>query len=220
MAKVVLITGGSRGIGKAIAKKLESQGYEVFAPSSKELDIRSRESVETYIQKNLKGKKLYALISNAGIFGSGAIEDFPEESWLDIIDVNLNGAYRVTKACLPLLKRSSNSNIIYISSVSAEGESYASAYTASKSALNGLTKALAYELGSDGINVNAIAPGWVKTDMAKGILHTQNLERDNLGAAIQNRWIEPKEIADLVDYLLDKKAKAITGQVLTIDAGL
>mgnify|MGYP001312766265 CR=1 FL=1 len=71
MAKVVLITGGSRGIGKAIAKKLESQGYEVFAPSSKELDIRSRESVETYIQKNLKGKKLYALISNAGIFGSG-----------------------------------------------------------------------------------------------------------------------------------------------------
>jgi NAD(P)-dependent dehydrogenase (short-subunit alcohol dehydrogenase family) len=217
---IVLVTGGSRGIGKAIAKKLEAQGYQVYAPSSLELDLRSTESIENYIQENLKNKSLYALISNAGIFESGAIEDFAESSWLDIIDVNLNGAFRVTKACLPLLKKNSNSNIIYISSVSAQGESFASAYSASKAALNGLTKALAYELGSDGVNVNAIAPGWVKTDMGKGILNTKNLERDNLGATIQNRWIEPQEIADLVDYLIDKKAKAITGQILTIDAGL
>ena len=202
-----------------IAKQLKSQGYKVFAPSSKELDVRSFESIESYLSEN-KIKNLYALVSNAGIFDSGAVEDFPEDSWLDLIDINLNGAYRVTKASVPLLKKSSNSHIVYISSVSAEGESYASAYTASKAAINGLTKALAYELGSDGINVNAIAPGWVKTDMAKSILNTKNLERDNLGATIQNRWIEPKEIADLVDYLLDKKAKAITGQILTIDAGL
>ena len=220
MAKSVLITGGSRGIGKAIAKQLEKAGYKVFAPSSKELNIRSTESIQDYLDKNLKNKSLYALISNAGIFNNGAIENYAEDDWLDLIDVNLNGAFRVTKACVPLLKKSPNSNIIYISSVSAEGESYASAYTASKAALNGLTKALAYELGSDGVNVNAIAPGWVKTDMAKGILNTKNLERDNLGATLQNRWIEPKEIADLVDYLLDKKAKAITGQILTIDAGL
>lgn len=220
MPKNILVTGGSRGIGKAIAKKLSAEGYKVYAPSSKELDLRSTDSIKTYLEEKLKNKSLYALISNAGIYDNGAIESFDESSWLDLIDVNLNGAYRITKACLPLLKKNSNSNIIYISSVSAQGESFASAYTASKAAINGLTKALAYELGSDGINVNAIAPGWVKTDMAKAILHTNNLERDNLGAAIQNRWIEPKEIADLVDYLLDKKAKAITGQILTIDAGL
>lgn len=220
MVKNVLITGGSRGIGKAIAKRLDSEGYTVFAPSSKELDLRSTESIESYIQTNLKDKSLYALISNGGIFESGAIENTEENTWLNLIDINLNGAYRVTKACLPLLKKNAHSNIIYISSVSAQGESFASAYSASKAAINGLTKALAYELGSDGVNVNAIAPGWVKTDMGKGILNTKNLERDNLGAAVQNRWIEPKEIADLVAYVIDEKAKAITGQILTIDAGL
>lgn len=220
MTKNVLITGGSRGIGKAIADKLETQAYKVFAPSSRELDLRSTESIKKYIEANLKGESLYALISNGGIFANSSIEEMEESSWLDVIDVNLNGAYRVTKACLPLLKKNSNSNIIYISSVSAEGESYASAYSASKAAINGLTKALAYELGHDGVNVNAIAPGWVRTDMALSILKTETAQRDNLGATIQNRWIEPDEIASLVEYLLDKKAKAITGQVLTIDAGL
>lgn len=220
MTKNVLITGGSRGIGKAIADKLETQAYKVFAPSSRELDLRSTESIKKYIEANLKGESLYALISNGGIFANSSIEEMEESSWLDVIDVNLNGAYRVTKACLPLLKKNSNSNIIYISSVSAEGESYASAYSASKAAINGLTKALAYELGHDGVNVNAIAPGWVRTDMALSILKTEAAQRDNLGATIQNRWIEADEIASLVEYLLDKKAKAITGQVLTIDAGL
>ena len=220
MTKNVLITGGSRGIGKAISDKLEAQAYKVFAPSSRELDLRSTESIKKYIEANLKGESLYALISNGGIFANSSLEDMAESDWLDVIDVNLNGAYRVTKACLPLLKKNSNSNIIYISSVSAEGESYASAYSASKAAINGLTKALAYELGHDGVNVNAIAPGWVKTDMSLSILNTEAAQRDNLGATIQNRWIEPDEIASLVEYLLDKKAKAITGQVLTIDAGL
>jgi len=218
--KNVLVTGGSRGIGKAIADKLKTQAYKVFAPSSRELDLRSTESINKYIEANLKTESLYALISNGGIFANSSLEEMSENDWLDVIDVNLNGAFRVTKACLPLLKKNSNSNIIYISSVSAEGESYASAYSASKAAINGLTKALAYELGHDGVNVNAIAPGWVKTDMSLSILNTEAAQRDNLGATIQNRWIEPKEIADLVDYLLDTKAKAITGQVLTIDAGL
>jgi NAD(P)-dependent dehydrogenase (short-subunit alcohol dehydrogenase family) len=218
--KNVLVTGGSRGIGKAIADKLKTQAYKVFAPSSRELDLRSTESIKKYIEANLKGESLYALISNGAIYANSSLEEMSENDWLDVIDVNLNGAFRVTKACLPLLKKNSNSNIIYISSVSAQGESYASAYSASKAAINGLTKALAYELGSDGVNVNAIAPGWVKTDMALSILKTEAAQRDNLGATIQNRWIEPKEIADLVDYLLDTKAKAITGQVLTIDAGL
>ncbi len=220
MNKNVLVTGGSRGIGKAIADKLKTQAYKVFAPSSRELDLRSTESIKKYIEANLKGESLYALISNGAIYANSSLEEMSENDWLDVIDVNLNGAFRVTKACLPLLKKNSNSNIIYISSVSAQGESYASAYSASKAAINGLTKALAYELGSDGVNVNAIAPGWVKTDMALSILKTEAAQRDNLGATIQNRWIEPKEIADLVDYLLDTKAKAITGQVLTIDAGL
>ena len=111
MTKNVLITGGSRGIGKAISDKLEAQAYKVFAPSSRELDLRSTESIKKYIEANLKGESLYALISNGGIFANSSIEEMQESSWLDVIDVNLNGAYRVTKACLPLLKKNSNSNI-------------------------------------------------------------------------------------------------------------
>jgi len=219
--KVVLITGGSRGIGQAIAKNLVSANdFEVFAPSSKELDVTSTSSIEEYFATKLKNKTLYALVSNAGIYQNGALENFAEASWLELIDVNLNGAFRVTQKAIPLLKKAKDSHIIYISSVSAQGESFASAYSVSKAGLEALTKSLAYELGSDGINVNAIAPGWVKTDMAQEILHTSNLQKDHLGATIQNRWIKASEIADLVAYLLDKKAKAITGQIITIDAGL
>lgn len=219
--KTILITGGSRGIGKACADLLKKEDYQVLAPSSKQLDVSSDESVEKYFAANFKANtKLYGLICNAGIFHSDSIENHSIENFQRVIDVNLTGTFRAVKAALPYLKNSSEANIILLSSVSAEGEAYAPAYTASKAAINGLCKALAFELGSDGINVNAIAPGWVRTDMAQGILHTKALERDNLGATLQNRWIEPKEIAGLAKYLLSKEAKAITGQIITIDAGL
>lgn len=221
MSKIVLITGGSRGIGKACAELLKKEGYQVLAPSSKELDVSSDESVKKYFAANFKtNSKLYALISNAGVFHSDSTENHSVENFQKIIDVNLTGAFRAVKAALPYLKNSGEAHVVMISSVSSEGEAYAPAYTASKAGINGLCKSLAYELGSDGINVNAIAPGWVRTDMGTGILHSKALERDNLGATLQNRWIEPSEIAGLAKYLISPEAKAITGQILTIDAGL
>lgn len=219
--KTILITGGSRGIGKACADSLKKEGYQVLAPSSKELDVGCDDSVKKYFAANFKSdSKLYALVCNAGIFHSDSLAKHSIDDWEEVINVNLTGTFRACKAALPYLRNSDNSNIIMISSVSAEGEAYAPAYTASKAGINGLCKAFAYELGSDGINVNAIAPGWVRTDMAQGILHTKALEKDNLGATLQNRWIEPSEIAGLAKYLLSAEAKAITGQIITIDAGL
>ena len=260
--KTILITGGSRGIGKASAELLKKEGYQVLAPSSKELDVGCNDSVKKYFTANFKAdSKLYALVCNAGIFHSESLEKHSLDDWEEVLNVNLTGTFRACQAALPylrnnamnLLENSSDarlasseqtelndasmmaaekecnaagedlrvgSRIIMISSVSAEGEAFAPAYTASKAGVNGLCKALAYELGSDKINVNAIAPGWVKTDMAQGILHTKELEADNLGATLQNRWIEPSEVAGLIKYLLSPEAKAITGQILTIDAGL
>lgn len=219
--KTVLITGGSRGIGKACARLLEQEGYRVLAPSSKELDLADNDSIEKFFEINFKSSsKLYALISNAGVFHSASLENYDIEDWNKVIEINLTGAFRACKISLPYLKNSSNSHIVFISSVSAEGESFASAYAASKAGINGLCKTLAYELASDGINVNAIAPGWVRTDMAKKILHNKSLEKDSLGATLQNRWIEPDEIAALVKYLISPEAKAITGQIIKIDAGL
>lgn len=221
MSKKILISGGSRGIGKATASLLKKQGYEVLAPGSKELDIGSQESIDQYFEKHFtKKSKLYALVCNAGIFHSDSLENHSLEAWDEIININLSGTFRLCKKALPYLRKETNSHIVMISSVSAEGEAFAPAYSASKAGINGLCKSLAYELGSDGINVNAIAPGWVKTDMAQSILNTKALEKDNLGATMQNRYIEPKEIAGLVNYLISQEAKAITGQVLTIDAGL
>lgn len=218
---MILITGGSRGIGKACAELLKKEGYQVLAPNSKELDVGCDESVTKYFTANFKADtKLYALICNAGIFHSDSLENHSIDDWEEVLNVNLTGTFRACKAALPYLRNSTNSNILMISSVSAEGEAFAPAYTASKAGINGLCKSLAYELGSDGINVNAIAPGWVKTDMGTGILHTKELEKDNLGATLQNRWIEPCEIAGLVKYLISPEARAITGQILTIDAGL
>lgn len=215
--KKILISGASRGIGKGIADLLKSSSYEVFGPSSQEMNLKDEGSIEKYIEKNIDSD-LYALIANGGIFHSASLEKHSIKDFQEVIDVNLIGTFRLIKSCLKYLK--TNSHIIIISSVSAEGEAFAPAYSASKAGLNGLCKSLAQELGGQGINVNAIAPGWVRTDMAKNILNTLELEKDHLGATLQNRWIETEEIAHLVKYLISPEAKAITGQIITIDAGL
>jgi 3-oxoacyl-[acyl-carrier protein] reductase len=219
--KTILITGGSRGIGKATADLLKEAGYQVLAPSSKELDVSSELSVKKYFAANFKTKsELYALICNAGIHHSASLAEHSLADWQKVIDINLTGTFRACKHALNYLRNSKHSHIIMISSVSAAGEAFAPAYTASKAGINGLCKALAYELATDGINVNTIAPGWVRTDMAQKILHNQELVKNHLGATLQNRWIEPSEIASLVRYLISEEARAITGQVLTMDAGL
>jgi 3-oxoacyl-[acyl-carrier protein] reductase len=221
MAKKVLITGGSRGIGQATAELLIQSGYQVLAPGSSELDVSNQESVDKFFAENFtEDSSLYALICNAGVYHSAPLMEHSLEEWQKVIDVNLTGAFRLCKKSLPYLQAQQGAHIVMISSVSAEGDIYTPAYSASKAGMIGLMKSLTWELGKFGINVNAVAPGWVRTDMAQTILNTPEQEKNNLGANVQNRWIEPSEIAHLIQYLISPSARAITGETITISAGL
>ena len=221
MAKKVLITGGSRGIGQATAELLIQSGYQVLAPGSRELDVSNQESVDKFFAENFtEDSSLYALICNAGVYHSAPLMEHSLEEWQKVIDVNLTGAFRLCKKSLPYLQAQQGAHIVMISSVSAEGDIYTPAYSASKAGMIGLMKSLTWELGKFGINVNAVAPGWVRTDMAQTILNTPEQEKNNLGANVQNRWIEPSEIAHLIQYLISPSARAITGETITISAGL
>ena len=238
--KNVLISGGSRGIGKFAAYLLSQFDYQVLAPSSQELDQSSAKSVQDYFSRNFQDhednenaevvdceQSLYGLIVNAGVYHSSSFEEYCFNDWQRVLDVNLNGAFHLVKAALPLLKTyvklnpESYSRIIFISSVSAyAGELYAPAYSASKAALIALAKSLALEFAKYKITVNSICPGWVKTDMALNQMLNEDSVKDSLGATLQNRWIEPEEIAHAISYLLSEPAKGITGQQLNITAGL
>jgi NAD(P)-dependent dehydrogenase (short-subunit alcohol dehydrogenase family) len=227
--KNVLISGGSRGIGKSAAFLLSQSDYQVLAPSSQELDQSSEKSVQDYFSRNVQDyeESLYGLIVNAGVYHSSCFEEYSFNDWQRVLDVNLNGAFHLVKAALPLLKTyvelnpESYSRIIFISSVSAyTGELYAPAYSASKAALIALAKSLALEFAKYKITVNSICPGWVKTDMALNQMPNEDAIKNSLGATLQNRWIEPEEIAYAISYLLSEPAKGITGQQLNITAGL
>ena len=220
MQKTILITGGSRGIGKATADILKIAAYEVLAPSSKELDVTSEKSIRDYLNNNLSSKPLYGLVCNAGIFYENSIEKHSIEKFSEILDVNLTGAFRSVQACLANLKAAEGARIILISSVSAYGDTGAPAYSASKAGLIAMMKSIAPELAHDQITINAINPGWVRTDMAKAILNSEEAEKNNLGATLLKRWIEPEEIGELVKFLLSDKASAICGETINIDAGL
>lgn len=219
-SKTILITGASRGIGKAIAKILGNNDYEILAPGSKDLDVTKQESINKYLNENLGSKPLYGLVSNAGIYYENALEKHSIQEFSKILDVNLTGAFRIIQSTLANLKIANDARIILISSVSAYGNPGAPAYAASKAGLIAMMKSLAPELSHHDISINTINPGWVRTDMAQAILKTQTSQEANLGANLQKRWIEPEEIAHLVKFLLSKESKAISGESINIDAGL
>ena len=217
-----LVVGGTRGIGAAIAQSLSEQ-YQVLAPGSSAMDVTNIEAILKYfsqndlyfdtqaIQKSFQlnnspqaGKqKISALIYNAGLHFDSPSHKATWQDITQLLDTNLLGALRLTQVSIPAMLEKQAGKIIFISSLSGQnGEAYASAYAASKAALLGLNKSLALEYGSQNIQVNAICPGWVRTEMAQKQLNTPEQELANLGATLQNRWIEPEEIAHTVQYLL------------------
>ena len=238
--KVVLISGGSRGIGKAIAVLFLKEGAKVAITSKdtdrleqvrKEFgdvltipaDIRNEKKVQSTIQKTIeKFGRLDILVNNAGIFPQvKMLHEIKESEWNDVIDVNLTGQFRFTKAAIPYLQKNGGSiiNIASNAGIKAFENFHADAYTASKAALVLLTKSWALEYAKDKIRVNCICPGLVDTDMVKEFLSTP-AEREMLDSEFPiGRIGSVDDIARSALYFASDDAGWITGSILVIDGG-
>jgi len=238
--RVALVTGGSRGIGFAVAKILSENGATVvitakdperLEKSTLEIsnaigiaaDIRNRNDVKNVVNKSVeKFGKLDILVNNAGIFPKiKQLHEIDEDEWNEILDVNLTGQFRFTKEAIPHLQKTSGS-IINISSdagLKAYQGFNADAYSASKAALILLTKCWALEYAKDKIRVNCICPGVVDTDMTKPFMKTQKDKEFMDSEHPIGRIGQPEEVAKAVMYFASDDASWITGAILAVDGG-
>lgn len=238
MSKNVLITGASRGIGKEIAKGLQKEGYNIFLASrneellnkaSKEIKAKAYLACDLSNQNDLKQLAEFVeeyaidiLINNAGEYIYGEIEKMDYNQILQIFQTNLIAPAYLCAAAVKNMKTKNWGRIINIGSISGVmGEAYASLYSSSKSGLIGLTKSLALELAQYNITANIINPGWVETEMGlKSINDSAFSLEETLETVPQKRFVDPKEIERLINYLISEDAKGVTGQSINLCAGL
>lgn len=215
--KTVFITGAGRGIGEAIYKKLRKEDYKIISPNRKELDLNDNVSIYQYIETH-KNLKIDILINNAGINFPNWIDELTDDNIENHIQTNLTAPIKLIRAFVTHMKKNKWGRIINISSIFgivARGKQ--TMYSATKHAINGVTKALALELGPYNILVNSVCPGFTNTDLVK----TNSPEKNALLAKDipLGRFAEPKEIAELVSFLISDKNTYINGQCLVIDGG-
>ncbi|GAA6133522.1 3-oxoacyl-ACP reductase FabG [Oceaniserpentilla sp. 4NH20-0058] len=234
---IAVVTGASRGIGQAIAKSLVEADYFVVASATSEsgvsaikdylgengtafvLNLSSKESCAEFTKQVNALGAVAVLVNNAGITKDNLMLRMKDEDWENVIETNLSGAFRLTKAFLKGMMKQRWGRIVNISSVvGAMGNPGQANYCSSKAGIEGLTRSLAYEVGSRGITVNAVAPGFIATDM------TDELTEDQKNAMMANiplgRYGEPAEIASAVSFLTSQEAGYITGQVINVNGGL
>jgi len=231
----IIVTGGTRGIGKAITKAFLDNGDRVFAIFEKNIDkaketeklgaitikadVGNGEDIKKIIDEVHKYGKVDILINNAGISQIKPFADITEDDWDRMFSVNVKSAYLMSKAVLSDMLKTKKGKIINISSIWGQtGASCEVHYSASKAAMIGFTKALAKELGLSGITVNSIAPGVIDTDMNKEI------DEESLKEIVEEMPITrvgtPKEVAESVMFLASEKANYITGQVISVNGGM
>ncbi len=241
--KTAIVTGASGGIGLEITKKLVKNGYFVIAQVNKntsvieklkdelskkglqdyvfpvKCDFNNKEEVENFLSVIKNSFKYYDLVvNNTGVALYKLITETTEDEWDAIFNINLKSAYLTNNAVLNKMIERKSGNIINISSIWGEkGASYEVAYSATKSALIGYTKALAKEVGLSGIRVNCICPGVIDTPMNAN-LSKEEIEEIKSSTPL-NRLGSPSDVADLVEFLSSEKSSFITGQIITIDGG-
>lgn len=243
MEKVALITGGSRGIGRAVAEKFANKGYnlvinyvsdntdtkkiqEEFAKISDtkvllvKTDVTNLSDCEEMVKKAMdEFGRIDVLVNNAGITKDGLLMRMKEEDFDKVIDVNLKGTFNVTKSVIPIMMKQKNGHIVNISSVvGVTGNAGQCNYSASKAGIIGFTKSLAKELATRNILANCVAPGFIKTDMTD-ILKDEVKEAINSQIPIK-RMGTANEVANAIYFLAGEENTYITGQVLNVDGGM
>ena len=239
--QVALITGASRGIGKAILHMLGAEGYIVIGTATSinganiiqeelnmtgykgkalVLDVTQGDSIKTLlddIKESFSAPTI--LVNNAGITKDNLLMRMKEEEWDDVINTNLSSIYRLCKACLRDMTRAKTGRIVNISSVvGLSGNAGQANYAAAKAGMIGFTKSLAQEVASRGITINAVAPGFIETDM------TSELSEDQKSALLSNvplrRMGRPQDVAAAVKFLVSEDAGYITGETIHVNGGL
>ncbi len=237
MTKIAIVTGGTRGIGASISKKLKSSNFKVIAnyasndeaakSFSKDNNIEvikwdvsnfdeCQKSVSRIYEEN---KNIDILINNAGITRDAPLHKMSKDNWQKVIDVNLNSVFNMTSLVINKMRENSFGRLVHISSVNGQkGQFGQTNYAATKSALIGFSKSLALESASKGITSNVICPGYINTEMVAAI------REDILNSIIETipnkRLGEADEVAEMVDYLVSDKASYVNGSTLSINGGL
>ncbi len=235
--KEILITGSSRGIGKATAKLLAKQGYNIVLHCNKNIDkaksvqeeigeksrilqfdISNREQTTEILTNDIAENGVYfGLVLNAGITKDNVFPAMEDDEWDSVINTNLNGFYNVVKPLiLPMIQSRQKGRIVTLSSVSGlSGNRGQVNYSASKAGIIGATKALSLEVAKRGITVNCVAPGVIESDM------TEDLPKDKVLDMIpMKRFGTAEEVANVIEFLISEKASYITGQVISVNGGL
>ena len=236
--KVALVTGASRGIGRAIANKLIEDGFFVVGTATSEggaaaigealgangagkvLNVADRQSVETTLKSiNEEFGAPVVLVNNAGITRDNIMLRMKDDEWEDVINTNLNSLYRVSKGCLQGMTKARWGRIINISSVvGTMGNAGQANYAAAKGGVEGFTRALAREVGSRNITVNSVAPGFIQTDMTDALPDAQ---KESLLSGIPlGRLGQPEEIASAVAWLASEGGGYVTGTTLHVNGGM
>ena len=213
-----LITGGSRGIGKAISEKFASEGYEVVCPTRHELNLSSPDSINTYIAMH-KNEYFDVIVNNAGINDINLIEDITDEEIESMIDINLKAPIKLLRGFVGEMKKNKYGRIVNIGSIWAVvSKSGRCVYAATKNGIHGVTNTLAVELAADNILVNTVCPGFTLTELTR-----KNNTEEQIASISEtipaNRMAEPKEIAEVVYFLCSENNTYLTGQKITVDGG-
>ena len=241
--KVALITGATRGIGKEIALELAENGFDIAVNCRNkndeslkalkkeiekngvrcefvEADVANFEQCEAMVKDTIeKFGRIDVLVNNAGITRDGLIMRMKKEDFEAVVDVNLTGTFNVTRNVIPYMIKQKSGRIISLSSVvGVAGNAGQTNYSASKAGIIGFTKSLAKEVASRNILVNAVAPGFIDTDMTKVLSDTV---KDGIHAQIPlKRMGTPREVAKVVKFLASEDSSYVTGQVINIDGGM
>ncbi len=242
--KTALVTGGAKGIGLAISKELVVLGWNVVITGrdataidsavaglsigpgkavGKIMDVRDRSSIDSVIAEiRNEFTSLDSLINCAGVIIRDESEVLSEADWNTVIDTDLSGVFKCSQAAFADLERSKGATIVNVGSIAGSvGIAGRAGYTAAKAGLEGLTRTLGLEWANRDIRVNAVAPGWTRTEMVAGGIKDGRLSEAALTARIpQQRLAEPSEIAKVVLFLMSADSSYITGQTITVDGGI